>query len=507
MEKGFYVTTPIYYVNARPHLGHSYATVLADVIARYRRMRGADVWFLTGTDEHGQKLENAAREAGRDTKEFVDGIVKTFKDVWRTLMISNDDFIRTTEERHERVVQWIFERLYDKGDIYKGHYEGWYCTPCETFWSEGELPAGRLCPECGRETSRVKEESYFFRMSAYAGKLLDFYAANPGFIIPESRRAEVLNRVGKGLQDISVSRSTVRWGVPVPFDRGHTVYVWFDALINYLSALGFPDETGRYARFWPADVHVIGKDIIWFHGVIWPAMLLALGAPPPRHLCVTGFWLQGEDRMSKSRGNVTDPVEIGGMFGVDALRYFFLREMALGQDARFSAGALAARMNADLANDYGNLLHRTLNLVHKFTGGRVPDAAGDGEAHAALRKTAAAAAGLMDACQFKSGLECVWELVRSMNRYIDERKPWELARRDVPAMEKTLVTVLETVRSVAIMTSPVMPGTSGKIFDQLSLEWNGRKLRWDDALRWGAVQGRRVKKPEPVFPRADLSAL
>ncbi|MEW6200862.1 MAG: methionine--tRNA ligase [bacterium] len=505
MEKAYYVTTPIYYVNSNPHLGHSYATILADVIARYQRLRGNEVMFLTGTDEHGQKLEDAARSQGKEPQDFVDEVVKTFKDAWRKLNISNDDFIRTTEPRHERVVKWIFQKLHDQNDIYLDRYEGWYCTPCESFWTETDLLEEHKCPECRRETSRVHEKSYFFRMSKYQDAIIKFYEDNPDFIIPEAKRTEVLNRLHQGIQDISVSRTTVRWGVPVPFDDSHTIYVWFDALINYLSAIGFPDTDDKFTRFWPADVHVIGKDILWFHGVIWPCMLLALGIPPPQHLCVTGFWLQGEDKMSKSKGNVTDPVKISEEFGVDALRYFLMREMSLGQDARFSISGVVSRLNSDLANDYGNLLHRTLKQVHKFTGGRIPAADGDSLVHASLVETARDAADQMEDLQFKGALETVWTFIRSMNKYIDEKKPWELARTDEAAMECVLTTVLEAVRSAAIITYPILPNTTRGIFNQLSLPWDEKKLRWDDAIRWGEIQGKITTKAQPIFPRVDLN--
>ena len=505
MAKGYYVTTPIYYVNSSPHLGHSYATILADVIARYQRLRGKEVMFLTGTDEHGQKLEDAARAKGKEPEEFVNEVVSVFKDVWKKLGISNDDFIRTTEPRHEKVVQWIFQKLYEQGDIYLDRYEGWYCTPCEHFWTETDLAEGQKCPDCRRETSRVQEDSYFFRMSKYQGAVLKYYEEHPDFIVPETKRAEVLNRLREGIQDISVSRTTVQWGVPVPFDESHTIYVWFDALINYLSALGYPNVDDKYGKFWPANVHVIGKDILWFHGVIWPSMLIALGVPPPQHLCVTGFWLQGEDKMSKSKGNVTDPVEISDRFGTDALRYFLMREMALGQDARFSMSGVVGRLNADLANDYGNLLHRTLKQVHKFTGGRIPDVGGDPKVHASVVETARIAANQMETFQFRAALETIWGHIRSMNKYLDDKKPWELSRTDQAEMERVLVTVLESVRSAAVLTYPILPNTTEEIYRQLSLQLDEKKLRWDDAIRWGEIQGKTTGKAQPIFPRVDLN--
>ncbi|WP_346355189.1 methionine--tRNA ligase [Azotosporobacter soli] len=507
-KKTYYITTPIYYPSDRLHIGHAYCTTIADAVARYRRMSGYDVFFLTGSDEHGQKIQRKAAEGNVTPKEYVDGIVASFQQLWLKLGISNDDFIRTTEERHHKVVQAIFQKIYDQGDIYKAAYEGKYCTPCETFWTERQLQDGN-CPDCGRGVETVQEESYFFRMSKYQERLLQFIEENPEFIQPVSRRNEMINFIKQGLEDLCVSRTTFDWGIQVPFDSKHVVYVWFDALTNYITAAGYGQDDGKFEKYWPADVHLVGKEIVRFHSIIWPVILMALDLPLPKKVYGHGWLVVEGDKMSKSKGNVIDPVGLIEEFGPDAIRYFLLREITLGNDGNFSREALINRINADLANDLGNLLHRSLNMIGRFSDGNLPPCGELGEFDKQLqdlaKTTVAQYETAMDAMDINQALKLVWTLIGRTNKYIDETAPWALAKEE--AKREQLHTVLHhlaaILRVVAILISPFMPHTAPKIWQQLGLG-DDFAASLDDAKRFdGLPVGKAVAKPEPIFPRIE----
>jgi len=509
-DKTFFITTPIYYPSADLHIGHAYTTVAADAIARFQRLQGRRVFFLTGTDEHGQKIERTARKAGKDPQAFVDEVVAGIRRLWERLDISNDDFIRTTEPRHERAVQALFQRLYDSGDIYKADYEGWYCTPCESFWLERQLVTGN-CPDCGRPVERVREESYFFRLSRYADRLLEHIDAHPDFIQPPSRRNEMVSFIKSGLDDLSVSRTTFAWGVPVPFDKRHIVYVWFDALINYITAAGYPDGAGLSA-LWPADVHLVGKEIVRFHSVIWPIMLFAAGLEIPRQVFGHGWLVLGGAKISKSRGNIIDPHVLMDRYGVDAVRYFLLREIPFGADGHYTEDALVARLNADLANDLGNLVYRTLNMVERFCGGRVPapgDAAGcDGGLPDLAARAVREAGAAMGRLELSAAIESLWRLVARSNKFIDEMAPWALAKAgDRARLGSVLYNLCECLRALAIALSPIMPRTAQKMWEQVGLDGRVEERRWDDAAQWGLLPvGAATRRGAPLFPRVDLEA-
>ncbi|HHX95272.1 MAG TPA: methionine--tRNA ligase, partial [Clostridia bacterium] len=418
-KKTYYITTPIYYPSDNLHIGHAYCTVAADSMARYKRLRGYDVWFLTGSDEHGQKIERRAKAAGKPPQEFVDGIVDGFINLWEKLQISNDDFIRTTDERHVKVVQQILERIYEKGDIYKAEYEGLYCTPCEAFWTERQVKDG-CCPDCERPVELVKEESYFFKMSKYAQKILDHIESHPDFIQPVSRRNEMVSFIKSGLEDLCISRTTFDWGIPVTFDKKHVVYVWFDALTNYISALGYgTDNDEKFKKYWPADMHLVGKDIVRFHTVIWPAILLAAGIELPKQIFGHGWLMLAEGKMSKSKGNVVDPLVLIDKYGVDAVRYYLVREVATGLDAHYSEDSLIDRINTDLANDFGNLLSRTTAMINKFYGGVIPAPAGyapeDKELISLAETTVKNFESLMDKFELSSAAAEIFKLVNATN--------------------------------------------------------------------------------------------
>lgn len=508
-EKTFYITTPIYYVNDVPHIGHAYTTVAADVLARYHRLRGDDTYFLTGTDEHGQKIQRTAAEKGMTAQDLADRTVVNFQELWKCLGTAHNDFIRTTESRHERVVQHIFSRLLAQGDIYKGSYEGWYCVPCETYVPEAQMGDDRTCPDCKRKLERMTEESYFFRLSKYTEPLLHFYETHPEAIRPRGRFNEILSFIRGGLLDQSISRTTITWGVPVPGDPKHVVYVWFDALINYLSAMGYPEEDGLWKRYWPAVHHLVGKDIIRFHSVIWPAMLLALGLNPPVMVFAHGWWTVEGEKMSKSKGNVVDPFEMVRHYGVDPFRYFLLREVPFGVDGDFSESALVQRMNSDLANDLGNLLHRTLQMINQFCDGEVPASVEVRPEDEALRRVAEDAVIVVDRAMenfaFDEALREIWTLVARGNKYIDETMPWRLGKeghRD--RLGTVMESLVQTLRLVALLVTPFMPETGVRMWRQLGLR--GDPMQTDTVIWGGYPVGTMVQKGEVLFPRIDLDA-
>jgi len=505
----FYVTTPIYYINARPHIGHAYTTMLADAIARSRRLLGEDVFFLTGTDEHGQKVERAAQKAGIETRAFADEVSASFRQMCADLSISNDDFIRTTEPRHHRAVQEIWSRVAAAGDIYKGDYEGWYCTVDEVFVPDSQLLDGR-CPTCGGKVERVKEESYYFRLSRYQQPLLDFYAANPDFVQPAFRLNEVRTFVEAGLQDLSISRTSFEWGIPVPGDPAHVMYVWFDALTNYLTALGFGregDDGARTNRFWPTVTHLVGKEIIRQHAVYWPAFLLSAGMAPPQRVIAHGWWLMGGAKMSKSAGNVARYQDYTRIFGVDALRYFVMREMSVGGDANFSDETILTRFNADLANDLGNLVSRATTMIQRYCGGVVPAPTlserldQDLTAH-----TAATIEGVvadMRRFQVTTALQTTWELVRGVNKYIVEREPWRLAKQPDARgqLDTTLYHAADALRVIGALVEPVMPDAARRIHAMLGVQAQA----WAGLTAGTLSPGTRLGAIEPLFPRIEHS--
>jgi len=509
MSKGkYYITTPIYYPSDRLHIGHAYTTVFCDAVARWRRFAGEEVFFLTGSDEHGLKVQRAAEAKGKDPKTHVDEIVLTFQELWKRLDISYDDFIRTTEPRHEAVVQHIFKKLYDKGDIYKGSYDGWYCTPCEAFWVESKLVDGK-CPDCGRPVEWVEEESYFFRISKYAEPLLRHIEEHPEFIQPESRRNEVVSFIKGGLEDLSVSRTTFSWGIPVPFDPKHVVYVWIDALTNYLTGIGYLQDDAAYGKWWPADCHVVGKDILRFHTIIWPAILLAAEIPLPKQVYAHGWLLTDTGKMSKSKGNVVDPNRLIDHFGSDAIRYFLLREVSFGQDARYNTQALVERINSDLANDLGNSLHRSVAMLGKFCGGAIPSPGTPEPADLALRSLAERTAGAVDeqvrSLHLNQALAELWNLVRGVNKYIDESEPWSLARDGRTERLNTVIYhVFEALRIIGLLVAPFLPGIGAKILGQLGIDRPPASFRLEDAAWGGIAPGTRVRAGEPIVPRLDV---
>ena len=511
MAEKFYITTPIYYPSDKLHIGHSYCTVATDAMARYKRLRGYDVMFLTGTDEHGQKIERIADALGVTPQQYVDKIVAGVKELWASLDISYDKFIRTTDDYHVKAVQKIFKQLYDQGDIYKSEYEGWYCTPCESFYTDVQLVDGK-CPDCGRDVERLKEESYFFRLSKYQDRLIKYIEEHPDFIQPQTRQNEMINNFLKpGLEDLCVSRTTFNWGIPVTFDDKHVIYVWVDALTNYITALGYgSDDDSNYKKYWPADIHVVGKEIVRFHTIIWPAILMALDLPLPKKVFGHGWLIIDGGKMSKSKGNVVDPKVLVDRYGLDAIRYFLLREIAFGQDGNFTNEALIQRINSDLANDLGNLVSRTAGMIEKYFGGQLPVEREETEFDASLKETAKAVTekvdGLLDNMLFSDALAEIWTLIRRANKYVDETQPWILAKDEASKakLANSLYNLAEAIRIVSILIQPFMTKAPALIWEQIGVKDDAIKT-WDSAKEWGLLPADvQVKKGPAIFPRIDM---
>ncbi|MFS0638416.1 methionine--tRNA ligase [Mesobacillus foraminis] len=511
-SKTFYLTTPIYYPSGNLHIGHAYTTVAGDAMARYKRMRGFDVMYLTGTDEHGQKIQRNAEEKGVTPQAYVDEIVSGIQDLWKKLDISYDDFIRTTQDRHKQTVEKLFARLVEQGDIYLDQYEGWYCTPCESFYTDRQLEGGN-CPDCGRPVEKVKEESYFFKMSKYADRLLQYYEENPDFIQPESRKNEMINNFIKpGLEDLAVSRTTFDWGIKVPGDPKHVIYVWIDALSNYITALGYgAEDDSKYQKYWPADVHLVGKEIVRFHTIYWPIMLMALDLPLPKKVFAHGWLLMKDGKMSKSKGNVVDPVTLIDRYGLDALRYYLLREVPFGSDGVFTPEGFVERVNFDLANDLGNLLNRTVAMINRYFEGVVPVYQGSaGEFDKQLlevsRESVRKYEEAMENMEFSVALTAIWQLVSRTNKYIDETQPWVLAKDEEnrEQLGQVMAHLAESLRQTAILLQPFLTRTPGKIFEQLNIN-HPSLISWESLEQFGLIpEGTKVQKGEPIFPRLEM---
>ncbi|HET7658597.1 MAG TPA: methionine--tRNA ligase [Bacillales bacterium] len=511
-EKTFYLTTPIYYPSGKLHIGHAYTTVAGDAIARYKRLQGYDVMYLTGTDEHGQKIEQKAEKEGVTPQQYVDGIVAGIQDLWKRLHISNDDFIRTTEERHTKVVQNIFERLLNQGDIYLGEYEGWYCRECESFFTERQLIDGK-CPDCGRDVEKVKEESYFFKMDKYVDRLLKYYEEHPDFIQPESRKKEMINNFLKpGLEDLAVSRVSFAWGIPVKSNPKHVIYVWIDALTNYITALGYgTDQDGKFQKYWPADVHLMSKEIVRFHTIYWPIMLMALDLPLPKKVFAHGWLLMKDGKMSKSKGNVVDPVVLIDRYGLDALRYYLLREVPFGDDGVFTPEGFVERVNYDLANDLGNLLNRTVAMIDQYLDGNIPSYNGsvtpfDDSLVELVEATREKVENEMENMEFSVALSSIWQLVSRTNKYIDETQPWVLAKQEAERdkLAAVMVHLAETIRHLSILIAPFLTETPKKIWQQLGIQ-EGELTNWKSLRTFGQIpEGTKVVKGDPIFPRLEI---
>lgn len=506
----FYITTPIYYPSATLHIGHCYTTVAADTMTRYKKMRGYDAYFLTGSDEHGQKIERSAAAVGMEPIAYVDQIIASFKKLWKKFDIDYSDFIRTTDPRHEEVVAEVFKKLQAKGDIYLGSYEGHYCVSCETFFTETQVnDSGGVCPDCGGPVDIVREESYFFKLDNYADRLLAHIESHPDFIQPISRRNEMVNFIKQGLEDLSISRTTFRWGIPVPGDPKHVIYVWLDALTNYISALGYTKGDERFEKYWPADVHLVGKDIVRFHTIIWPIMLMALDLPLPKKVFAHGWILVNEGKMSKSKGNVVDPMILADKYSTDALRYFLLREFIFGTDGNYSEDVLVSRINVDLANDFGNLVSRTTAMIEKFQGGVINAPLGktqfDAELLELFKTVPSEMAEAMEKLEFHNALAAVWKIVGKANKYIDECAPWALNKNgERDKLATVLYNMAEAIRIATILLTPVMPNTPAKVYVQLGIEAETDLQNWDGLAYGGIKAGTVIHRGEPIFPRLEL---
>jgi len=511
--KKFYITTAIYYVNAEPHIGSSYTTIIGDVIARYKRMMGYDVFYLTGTDEHGQKIEQAARERGIEPKQLCDEIAGKFKQLWKDLGITNDYFVRTTDEAHVRTVQYFVSKMLENGDLYKGIYQGWYCVPCETYWGEDELEVDehghKLCPSCKREVRLIEEENYFFRLSKYNGPLLKLFNENPKFVEPDFRRNEMLRILESGLRDLSITRTTLKWGIPLPADPQHVIYVWVDALINYVSAIGYPDNPEMFNKWWPADVHLIGKEINRFHSLIWPAMLMSVGLPLPKKIYAHGWLTVNGQKISKSLGNAIDPREYVNRYGNDVVRYYLVRDIMFGRDGDFSEENLIKRLNSDLANDYGNLLHRTLAMIQKHFDSRMPEIGAlediDRKLIEEYEKAEASYIELMDNLEITDAVDRLWQFISLLNKYFDETHPWIIAKEgNKERLGTILALVTENIMKVATLISPIMPDSSAEVYRRLSIE---PRFTHETLQGWDNLKGKQIIHGEPLFKKMDKSEI